>query len=170
MKKEKVKEVLNGMLDIIEQKQIDLYNKLIDEKCFDETKNIEEFYFSLIYPHQEFISGLIKSEISQNEDVIYIIKKFMDIKRHFEYWLHRIEGYTCCADKSSTIMEHLLKFYKEGTQIKFDYKQKYTFHLPKIIFKTHKSIINFYEAVKSLNCGNPTKYLIELKELNKELE
>jgi len=165
MEKLRIKEVLDLMSDSIKQEEIDLYNKLIDEKCFEKIEDVNEFYLGLIYPFEKFISGLIKSEISKNEDVIFILKNSQYIENNFRYWIEKIEGMACCADKSRTILRRLLDFYKINERIDFDYTQEYTFHLPKVIFKTHESIIEFYEGVKSLKYGNPTKYLFSLKSL-----
>lgn len=166
MDKDKIKEVLNFMFNTIDKNQIELYNKLIDEKCFDNIENVEDFYLGLIYPHEQFITGLIKSEISKNNDVIFIFNNYKTIEHHFRYWIEKIEGCACCADKSKTIINRLLKFLIDGTEIVFDYNGEYTFHLPKIIFKNHKSIFDFYEGVKSLHYGNPTKYLNSIKDLS----
>jgi hypothetical protein len=163
MEKSKIKEVLNFMADSIEQKEIELYGKLIDEKCFDKIEDVQDFYLGLIYPHEQFISGLIKSEISKNKDVVFILENSQFIEHNFRYWVEKIEGMACCADKTRTILRRLVEFYKNGTKIEFDYTAEYTFHLPKVIFKTHESIVEFYEGVKSLNFGNPTRYLNALK-------
>ena len=165
MKKEKIKEVLNFMADSIEKSYIDFYKKLIDEKCFNKIEDVEDFYLGLIYPHEQFITGLIKTEISKNNDVLFILKHSRIIERNFRYWIAKIEGSACCADKTRTIMRRLVEFYKNDTKIEFDYSAEYTFHLPKVIFKTHESIIEFYEGVKSLNYGNPALYLNALKSL-----
>ncbi len=167
MEKQQIKNVLNGMLDDIEQSQIDIYNKLINDKCFDKIESVEEFYLGLIYPHEQFISGLIKSEISNNRDVIHLFKNSNTIEHHFRYWIEKKEGSACCADKTRTILKRLVKFYKTGEKIEFDYTQEYTFHLPKVVFKTHESIINFYEGVKHLQYGNPIAYLNEINALLK---
>jgi hypothetical protein len=165
MEKSRIKEVLNFMAGSIEQKEIELYGKLIDEKCFDKIEDVQDFYLGLIYPHEQFISGLIKSEISKNKDVVFILENSQFIEHNFRYWVEKIEGMACCADKTRTILKRLVEFYKNGTKIEFDYSDEYTFHLPKVIFKTHESIIEFYEGVKSLNFGNPTRYLNALKSL-----
>lgn len=165
MKKERIKEVLTSMSNFIEQDQINLYQKLIDEKGFDNIVDIESFYFGLIYPHQQFITGLIKSEISTNNDVVFIMTHSQFIERHFEFWIKKLEGTTCCADKSRTILRNLTDFYKTGIKIEFDYNAEYTFHLPKTIFKTHESIIEFYKGLIDLYYGNPLKYLIAVQPL-----
>ena len=165
MKKEKIKEVLNLMIDSIDKKKIELYNKLIDDECFGKIGDYEEFYLGLIFPHEQFISGLIKCEISNNEDVEFILQNSQFIESHFEHWIKSIEGYGCCADKSRTILRRLIEFYKNGTEIEFDYTAEYTFHLPKIIFKTHMNIIEFYEGLKHLYYGNPSKYLSSINSI-----
>lgn len=165
MKKDEIKEFLDSMSNSIGRDQIELYKKLINEKCFDELIGYEEFRFGLIYAFEQFISGLIKSKISSNRDVEFIFKKSREIERHFRYWIEKTEGMFCCADKSRTIILRLIDFYKEGKRIEFDYAQEYTFHFPKVIFKTHEEIIEFYEGVKNLNYGNPTKYLLALKKI-----
>jgi len=159
MDKSKIKDVLNLMFDSIGGKEIELYNKLIDEKCFDKVESFDEFYLGLIYPHKQFISGLIKTEISKNSDVIFILINSQFIERHFNYWIDKIEGMVCCSDKSRTIVTRLLEFYKNNSIIEFDYNAEYTYHLPRVVFNTHDTIIEFYEALKSLIYGNPTKYL-----------
>jgi hypothetical protein len=165
MKKEKIKEVLELMCDSIEQKEIELYEKLIDERCYENIDDFQEFYYGLIYPHEQFINGLIKSEISPNKDVGFILKNSHFIENNFRYWIEKVEGSACCADKTRIIIRNLIDFYKTDNKIDFDYNQEYTFHLPKVVFKNHESIVEFYEGIKSLYYGNPTKYLLCLKNL-----
>jgi len=62
-------------------------------------------------------------------------------------------------------MKALIEFYRTGEKIQWNYKQEYTFHLPKEIFETHEKIITFYEGLKNLFYGNPTKYLEVMKEI-----
>jgi hypothetical protein len=97
--------------------------------------------------------------------VVFIFSNYNFIEHHFVYWIKEVEGWQCSADKSRTIVKRLLAFYKEGTKIEFDYSGEYTFHLPKIIFTTHDSIIEFYKGLKDLKYGNPTNYLAALKSL-----
>lgn len=163
--KDAIKNVLDGMLGVIEKENVELYKSLIDKTHSKEINSVDGFYFTLIYPYDKFLSGLIKTEISDNGDVGFILKRSQFIESHFEALIRGFEGYACCADKSETIMERLLDFYKEGKRIVFDYEQEYTFHLPSVIFKTHESIIGFYEGLKMLYCGNPEKYLTELQKI-----
>jgi len=165
MENDKIKEVLNNMLGSIEQDHIDLYGKLIDEKGFKNIESVDEFYYGIIYPHEKFLNGLIKSEISKDNDVLFILKRSRFIEQNFRYWIEKVEGSACCADKTKTILTRLIEFYKNGTKIEFDYSAEYTFHLPKTIFNNHELIIDFYDGLKRLYYGNPTVYLNSLKTL-----
>ena len=159
MKKDKIKEVLVGMFDVIEKDKIELYQSIIDKKCYDNINDLQEFYFGLIYPFENFLDGLIQAEVSKDRDVRFIMLNSQFIERHYEKLIIKFEGSAYCADKSRTIMRNLVMFYKTGEKISFDYNQEYTYHLPKVIFKTHDNIIEFYQAIKDFYYGNSEKYL-----------
>jgi hypothetical protein len=162
MEKEIIKSVLDSMCSSFKKEQIELFRKLINEECYDRINDFEDFNFALIWPFENFLSGLIRSEICDNDDVVYIYLHSYNLEKHFDFWFEKIEGPACCADKTRTIIRKLISFYEDGVEIEFDYNQEYTFQLPEIIFKTHDEIISFYEALKSLSYGNPEKYLQEL--------
>jgi hypothetical protein len=166
MKKEDIIKVLTSLAGSIEQEQLALYEKLLGERSFNnKIEDVDQFYFRLIYPHDNFISGLIKKEISKNDDVIFLFKNSRFIRSNFLYWIKKFEGAPCSVDKTGTILSRLMGFYKNGTKIIFEYKAEYNYHLPKRIFTTHDSIIAFYEGVRNLFYGNPTLYLNVIKTL-----
>lgn len=157
--KEAIKSVIEGMVDMIDSENAELYKSLIDKASYMDLSTADGFYFSLIHPYDKFLSGLIRSEISTNDDVGFILKQSHFIEHQFRGLIEDAEGSPCRADKTGTIVERLLRFYKNGKRIEFDYNQKYTYHLPERIFKTHESIVEFYEAIRGLYYGNPKKYL-----------
>lgn len=158
MKTENIKKFLNSLSNKIDDDNIELYEKIIDSSKIEYFNNPEEFYFTILYPWEQFISGYLKTELNANEDIEFIYKNSKYIQRHFTNLFREHEGYVCCADKSKTIIEGLLNFYTNGKKIKFDYNNEYTFHLPKKIFKNHDEIIDFYKALKSFFYGNPQKF------------
>ena len=161
-----IKYALESMYDSIEKDQVELYKKIIEgSKIKIDPDDPETFYFSLIYGFDNFLRGLIKHEISKNNEVLFILKNYMYVNNHFEKMIISKEGTACCADKSRTIIRRLLKWYKSGEKIEFDYTGEYTFHLPKVIFKTHDEIIIFYEGIQHLYYGHPVKYLEALKQI-----
>jgi hypothetical protein len=168
MDKNSIKSVLDGIVKSVGEKQVKLYKSLIDQSYINKVEDINDFYFALIYPFETFLSGLIKTEISQNEDIEFILKHSRFIENNFEKIIHNIEGMTCCADKTRFIMRGLFGFYKTKELIIINYDQEYTYHLPKKVFTDHNSIINFYEGLKHLYYGNPERYLTELLEIKKQ--
>lgn len=163
--KDDIKNVLESLGEKIDKEHAELYQALIEKTGFDvpSKPTVKEFYFGLVYPYTgKFLPGLINKEISTNSDVGFILINSQFIESHFRHLISDVEGHTCCADKSRVIMNRLLDFYRDGTKIEFDYTQKYTYHLPKTIFKTHEDIVSFYEGLRSLYYGNPEAYLKEL--------
>lgn len=154
-----LKEVLNTLADSVDKDSINLFNSLYLDTDLGDIADPENFYYTILYPHTQFVTGLIRSKVSSDRNVEFILTNSRFIQQNFEYWIVKHDGHGCCADKSRTIIRRLVKFYKDGTQIEWDYNQEYTYHLPKTIFTTHDSIISFYEALLDIRFGNPNKYL-----------
>ena len=137
----------------------ELFQRVIDSSNIPGFSNPEEFFFSVLYPFDNFVDGFIRSKVSNNEDVVFIYKNNQFIERHFESVIKINEGWPCCADKSRTIMRGLVEFYSSGKEIQFNYDAEYTYHLPKKVFTSHAEIIGFYQGAKSLYYGNSDKFL-----------
>jgi hypothetical protein len=165
MKKEAITEVLDGLVGSIKKDQIDLFKKLVDEKCFPNVTSIDEFHLGLVFPFEQFLSGLIRTKISTHKDACFLLIHSSFVENNFEKLIEKIEGRACCADKSRTILSALLRFFKEGIPIQWDYTQKITYHLPEKIFTTHIEIMCFYLALVDLYYGKTDKYLVELKNI-----
>jgi len=140
-----------------------LYKKIIESSEISGFTGYEEFYFAIIYPFDNFIDGFVQSEISDNEDVIFLMRNSQFIENNFQELIVNKEGSACCADKSRTIIKRLIEFYITGEKIEFDYEAKYTYHLPKTIFKSHDHIVSFYKGLQGLFYGKNEKYLQSLR-------
>ncbi len=164
--------VLNALVGHVEQENIDLYKKLMDVNAPIQMDTIEGFYFRLLYPHQQFLEGLIKTEIANNDDIVFLYINSDYVQQHFEKRIKELDGWPCCADKSRTIMKALVAFYKDGTEISWNHEAEYTYHLPKNIFITHQEIIDFYVSIRFLFYGNAEKYfaLMQPKTISDELD
>lgn len=158
-----IKKVLSAMHDAIGKENAELYERLTDEKVKVDINDHESFFYQIICPFHRYVSGLINTLISTDNNVEFILTHSDYLENAFRYWIVRAEGAACCDDKSRTIMRRLLNFYKDGTKIVFDYDAEYTFHLPKKLFREHHEIISFYEALKYMYSGNPNIYLVELQ-------
>lgn len=154
-----LKDILNNLADSVDKDCVNLFNSLYLGTDLGDIADPENFHHKILYPHNQFVTGLIRSKISSDRNVEFILTNSRFIQQNFEYWIVKKEGNGCCVDKSRAIILRLVKFYKDGTEIEWDYDQEYTYHMPKTIFTTHDSIINFYEALLDIRFGNPNKYL-----------
>ncbi len=140
----------------------ELIKKAIE--CIKED-NPEHFHLFMTYPIERFVDGMLSREMPQSRDGQFLFKEAGFIESHFEKLIDKHEGGACCADKSRSIMRALARYFLKGQPIAFDYTQEYTYHLPKLIFKTHDDIVGFFEALKHLYFGSPDLYLNALQKI-----
>lgn len=163
--KEALVGVLNGLAGAFDVEAINLFKHLVENMEIEKISDYEELYLFLIFPFEQFIDGAIMSTVSNDDDVRFLLSKSHFIENHVGKMFQRVEGTVCCADKARVVVSSLIKFYKTGVEISFDYGGEYTYHLPKKILKTHEECVAFYEALKSLYYGNPDKYIHSLQGL-----
>ena len=126
---------------------------------------IVEYLFN--YKWELALEGLV-AKATTNSETKWLLIHARFVEKHFEQQIVLNEGNECCHDKSKTIVKNLIRFYETGQPISFNYEQEYTFHLPETIFTTHSSIINFYQGIKHLFYGKPTKYITCLADIQKQ--
>lgn len=166
--KEALVGVLNGLAGALEVEAINLFEHLVESMAIEKISDYEELYLFLIFPFEQFIDGAIMSTVSNDDDVRFLLSKSHFIEIHIKKIFQRAEGEGCCADKARSVISSLVKFYKTGAEISFDYGGEYTYHLPKKILKTHEECVAFYKALKSLYYGSPDKYIHALKGILEE--
>lgn len=164
--KDEFSKILDTLSNSIDEDNISFFKELYSDRLLPDLGNPEDFHITAIYPHEMFIDGLLSHKLSNNNDVKFIYQNHNFIDNHFKKIIVKKEGRRCSADKSRTILNSLVRFYKDGDEIDFDYEQKYTFHLPKKEFTDHNSIVEFYEALKHLYYGNPEYYLPIVNKIN----
>lgn len=165
MNSESIKNFLEAFSESISKEEVELYKSLLDKGIGGyNVKNPEDFYYKVLYPFEQFVSGLISHEFSNDSDVNFILLNSDFIEQNFKEIVEKIEGMACCVDKSRTILKRLFNFYNSDKtkEIEFNYEAEYTYHLPKKVFTTHEDIINFYQALKFLYYGQSQKYLEEM--------
>ncbi len=158
-------EALMSGFDAEEQK---MFNVITSNYDFKDFKDAEEFNYKIAYTFKKLQRQLIKSKVSDNQNVIFIYMNYNYVERFFNNVIQANEGTACCSDKSSTIVDRLVDFFLKGKKIEFNYDAEYTFHLPKKVFTNHDSIIAFYEVIKGLHYGNFNK-LIEYANEDKNI-
>ena len=163
--------IIGSILNSGKKERKDIYLNLKENQTVKEAidlinkKDIDGFYYKILYPFNKFTSGLIETEISTKKEIIFLLKNSEFVENHFSKLFEQIEGAACSADKARTVQSALLDFYLTGNEIKFDYSQEYTFHLPEHIFTDHKSIIDFFKSLELLFIGYFDNYINELKKI-----
>jgi len=156
-----IKDVFDAILGKANKDSIKAYQVRKDTNSEKVPKDItaEDFEYKYSYKAEQFLEGLIRSEIADNDDVVFILHNYRMIELSFNHIYTTFEGAACCSDKSRNVTQQLFNFYKTGETISFNSRAKYTFSHPKSVLKTHDSIIEFYLAVKNMAHGNPKKYI-----------
>lgn len=164
-----IADVLSGLLDGIgvdAQKAAEAFEKTTLGQ--EVAKGIDAFdadqvHFRLQYPLENLILGMASSRFLLKNDAAFLLQHSDFVENQFKHWVVIFEGSPCSADKSGTILRRLLKHFKTGELIEWDYDQEYTYHLPKKVFRSHAEIVDFYKGVQSLYYGNPSSYLVEVQ-------
>jgi len=168
MKKKLEAEQIGKVINAIVQSDIDeekaLYVSTKGETVFD-ISDIEHFHYLIKHPFNRFLYGMIRTEVADDDDVVFLYENYRFIESHFNKIIKQKEGMSCCADKSRAIVRALVRFFTTGETIVWNYDQKYTFHLPREVFKTHVEVMDFYKALRSLYYGNSVPFLEALKGL-----
>lgn len=158
-----LKNVITTLVSSFDKEDLELYSDLIDRFKIKQYNRLDEFDMGVLYPFRKFQRLLIQGLYNTNDNkLVFLIQQYSYVESHFQKLFQKYEGSFACADKSRTVVDRLFGFYTEGEQIKFNYDGEYTYHLPKILFKTHDDIISFYDAIVSLYYGNSDLYIHEL--------
>lgn len=164
-----MKEVLNSIFAGIDKEKADLFRDILEKhKAFSkDIKDYEDFYHRLVHPYNSFLEQVINSQMGEQcwylKELKFLLLNSFYVEQHYLNLIQRYEGRSCSVDKSRSIMRGLTSFFKGNEEIEWDLEQEYTYHIPKKIFTTHKSIITFFDAIKSLHYGRIDKYLVWTK-------
>lgn len=166
MKTSNIVQFLDALSLSVDDENIKLYKSIVEQSSIKSFDNPEEFYFSVLYPFENYINSFLKLNISSNEDVVFIYQNYNFLDNHIEKLFIMYEGTPCSADKSRSTINNLIQFYLTGKNIDYDYTAEYTYHLPSKILKKHVDIIGFYTALKKLYYGDNKEYLKMLHAIN----
>lgn len=162
---EGIKGVLGGLFASISNGNQVSFREVADlpvmQKAYEAVRagKPERFYYALVYPLSGLVDGLLQQELSGSEDAQFLFKHNRFVENHFRAIIDKFEGHACGADKSRTILAHLLHFQKTGKEISFDYTQQYTYHLPVKVFRTHEEIVGFFAALRHLYYGHSDAFV-----------
>lgn len=126
-----------------------------------ENYRIDEFRFGVLFTFDELIESIIEAA-TDNSSAQFLFRHIEFVESHLDKMFERFEGRGSCADKTSTVIKALARYYMTGEEISFNYDQEYVFHLPKKILASHVEIEAYFESLQHLYYGSPEKYLEQL--------
>lgn len=149
---EKFTEEVKNIIQTYELNEKDLLIDLIQQKT---NKLIKEYYCNLI-------------EVEDKNKIILICDYLINKKLIIRILRDKIEmfyGASCCKDKAVFLYDCFYNYYFFNQKINFsEYSIK--FQLPKTCSET--DWLSFIESIFLLSIGQPQKYIIEEKKLNKK--
>ncbi len=164
-----LKSLFTGLANMAQAEEAESYETykynqaFVQAASYAKDNNFEAFDYLFLHEIEKPINGLLES-ICESDDFTFLMLHGHDIEVHFAHFIKQFEGTACNADKSRTIIRSLLKHFRTGDDIKFNYDAEFTYHLPNTIFKTHDDIIEFYKGLRKLIItGNPDAYLLALQ-------
>lgn len=174
-KADAIKNTLTAMLSSLSGDDHEMYLAASADPMVQEAaqmardRKIDQFYLALQYPVENLVRGLLTAEMPGNADAHFLMAHSQFVEGHLKTLIKKYEGWSCCADKSRTMMQALLKYFLTDKPIVFDYTQKFTYHLPVKVLNTHESLTEFFKGLKFLYYGNPDHYLKALAKLTTAL-
>lgn len=169
-----LKAVFSGILDSKKQDDIATFEAFESSDACQraiaaiDKLDYDQFYFSLFYPYHQLIDGLLERALPGANRAHFILEKSQFIENHLSKLFSNYEGGACSTDKARTVIKQALRFHITGTEVKFDWQQKYTYHLPEKILTTHASVVEFLDALQRLYYGMPEQYLSALLKLQQD--
>jgi hypothetical protein len=176
MEDEAIKETINGIFGAFLSDGMDTAGKLLEAiKDSDDIKhatkalkdNDPDVFSCFTMFLDDIKEHLVRTHFDDTSKFYrryFLYLHYSFFESHARELISKYEGMACSSDKVSTIARSINKWITTGKDIKFNYDQEYTFHLPKTVLNTHESIVDFFEALYSLHNGNPEKYLKFLKD------
>lgn len=160
-----LRDVLQGLLQGVDRRNAGLAQSLEDLPALRhaaqaiERRDVSGFRRALGYPVDSLMDGLFARLLPQARAAWFLLKHEDFVRAHYRRWIERVEGSCCCADKTATVLNALLRFLADGRRIEFDQSNDRAFNIPRIIFTSHDEILGFFEALRSLYSGFGDKYI-----------
>ena len=169
---EEIKQVLEGLLSSINTENENEYKSVQESDDFQKAResinnnDINGFYYSLVYPFQNQVRGLLTTELPKLHQAQFLFQQCEFVECNIKRFFENIEGSACCADKTRTIMHQLLVFFKTGKEIVFNYEQEYTYHLPTKVLNNHTEVVDYFMALYRLYYGQSKEYIAMMNDFN----
>lgn len=132
------------------------------------TSGREQFVRTVLSPIRRFTDFATERALPGRPEAQFILAHSRFVEWQFRSVIQTVEGSSCCADKTRTIVDALFGFYATDKRIEFDLSQKFTFGIPKEVFTTHEDIIEYFQGIYFLNSGQPEKFIAAYGKIRRE--
>lgn len=119
----------------------------------------DRFAWDFIRPFENLAEAMISQNIAEDERLHFLILRQDFVGSHLQALFERFEGSACCADKERRVMFALIRFFKTGQPIEFDYSEEHSYSLPKILLRDHDSIVGYFDSLYDLYYGKYDLYV-----------
>lgn len=123
--------------------------------------DVKAVYFKVLRPVEQLIGGMVREEFAHDVsgELSFLVRHCNWITNMVRHLFEHVEGSACCADKARTVVAAIAMHLVNEREIRFDYTQEYTFHLPAKVLKSQQDVMSYFRALRSLSLGNPGPYI-----------
>lgn len=123
--------------------------ELVSEGDFD------GFSYHILDKYEDCILAILPEFSNHQTDDFLMNINFYE--RSFANLFIQFEGRACSSDKSRTVIRKIFDKLEHDKEIKFNYEQEYTFHLPQVVLKDEAGIMEAFEAFQGALYGKYDK-------------
>lgn len=166
-----IKGVLEGLCAASASDDANAYHQVSHLESFqDAARHItagdtEGFYFSLIYPIERSISGMLEDRLPGNHRAQFLFLQSSFIESHLEKLFVKHEGAACSVDKTGRVMDLILNHLISGEHSAFPTGEERAYYTPKKILLDSNQAMALFDGLYWLYYGMPDKYLKAVKEM-----
>lgn len=160
-----ITEVLDAILAGARREQVAAADAFADQAAVSaaieavRAGKLTDFSRALTRPAEKVVRGVLAKELPGNHRAQFLFAHHHFVETQVRAMVEELDGLSCCADRTRTILRALTQHLMTKKPILFDYSQEYTFHLPVRVFRTEQDIVAFFSAVMELYYGKTAPFI-----------
>lgn len=124
----------------------------------------DRFAWDFIRPFENLAEAMIAKNIAEDERLNFLILRQDFVGSHLQALFEQFEGSAYCADKERCVMFALIRFFKTGQPIEFDYSEEHSYSRPKILLRDHDNIVGYFDSLYDLYYGKYGAYVKKMQD------
>ncbi|MDU8350290.1 hypothetical protein RYA05_00050 [Pseudomonas syringae pv. actinidiae] len=166
-----IQAVLQGLYAASVEGDANAYNQVSELEAFKVAAqhvaagDTERFYFSLTYPIESSISGMLEKLLPGNDRAQFLFSQSRFVESHLEKLFEKHEGAACSVDKAGKVMDLILKHLLSGEHFDLSNEVEKAYYIPKAILQNSAQAMQLFDGLYWLYYGMPDKYLKAVVEM-----